>query len=1138
MNFNAKVIPKASPGVRQILLAMKLTAFMMIAALTQLSAKSFSQNVTIHEKNTSIEKVLSLIEKQTNYHFLFDKLDLPKNSKLDVNVNNATVEEALNSFIKSQSLTYKVFQQTIVLRKTEETAKPAAVIAQKIQGTVTDSKGEALPGVTIRVKNATALVTVTDINGKYTINVPDEKAVLVFTYVGFDTKEEVVGSRTTINVTLADNVSTLNDVLVTGYGGTAKKRDLTGAITTVNAEQIKERQPINLYDALQGQAAGVLVMNDSGEPGAEGTIQIRGASTFSTSGGNTPLYVIDGVIATDAAAINPNDIESIEILKDAASSSIYGARAANGVILITTKRGKEGKPRLDVQYAHVFGKISHLIAQANSADLRLWRKIQSPASSGAGTSTDSLNPAYNSDNFLEAMLLGNVAQKNDLKFSMSGGQKGLTYYGSLNYLDDRGIALNTSAKRGQSRINVDFQATPKLKYSTSLSVSWTKNQNWSTGGSLNPVFDRPNNLRVYLPDGSLTSYTSTKRNPIANVLLEKNETQSYRGQFNNTLDYTILPGLRITGIGNAQLDNSQNIYFQPQFLDDNGNENRGKNELDKTINWQLQAFLNYNKTIAKNHTITGLLGWSAERSRYDDFYDEAIPASFISEKIYVFNGNNIDITKSFTSASAHSTQSVFGRLGYSYKGRYILSGTFRRDGSSRFGPESKWGNFFSGSVAWRFSDEKFMSFTKSFLDDGKLRASVGQQGNDGIPNYESYSLINFDETYNLIGGSTTATKLGNNSIQWENTVQQDYGLDLTFLKGRLGFTVDYYVKATNHLLADQQLPKETGFNSVRVNVGDIQNKGMEFSVNGTPVMTKSFKWSVIANVSFQRGIVKSLANHQEFVTSDNKHLIQEGGRLGNFYGWHQLGIYRWDASNAYDGNWNRLTPVNVSADGKTAEYYTTSNGQKYTGTIHNLYGPAGKLVGGDTEWENANRDSLIDDGDRKIIGNATPKYFLGLGNTFTYKGFSLSFNINATVGGQVYNAFAENLSTFGSSNGTALPLAIYTAWRKQGDIALYPYFPYKDTHGDQKKGNNSFYLEDGTFIRLASARINYSVPAKVLGKFGIKGLNAYVYGINLLTFTNYTGFDPEFSSDVLSPGVDGGKYPKRREFGLGLNVTL
>lgn len=1111
-----------------------------MAALTQLSAKSFSQKVTIHERNTSVEKVLSLIEQQTKYHFLFDKLDLPQTNKLNIDVNNVTVEEALDRFFKNQALSYKVFQQTIVLRKTGETSNTTelAAVVQKIQGTVTDTKGQPLPGVTIKIKGVANSGTVTNLDGKYTINVPDGKAILVFTYVGFDSHEEPVNNRATIDVKLSDNVSTLNDVVVTGYGGTAKKRDLTGSITSVSAAQIAERQPINLFDALQGQAAGVLVVNDSGEPGAEGTIQIRGASTFSTTGGNTPLYVIDGVISSDAAAINPNDIETIEVLKDAASASIYGARAANGVILITTKRGKEGKPRMDVQYAHIFGKISHTIAQANSADLRLWRRIQTPTSTGAGTSTDSLNVAYNSDNYLEEMLLGNVAQKNDLKFSMSGGQKGLTYYGSLNYLDDRGIALNTSAKRGQSRINVDFQATPKLKYSTSLSVSWTRSQNWSTGTSLTPVFDRPNNLRIYLPDGSLTSYVSTKRNPIANVLLEKNETQAYRGQYANTLDYTIFPGLKITGVGNAQLDNSQNIYFQPQFLDDNGNENRGKNELDKTVNWQLQAFLNYNKTISQKHNITALLGWSAERNRYDDFYDEGIPGSFVNESIYTFTGSNIDITKSYTTANAHSTQSVFGRLGYSFNSKYILSGTVRRDGSSRFGPESKWGNFFSGSAAWRFTDEKFMAFTKSFLDDGKLRASVGQQGNDGIGNYESSTLVNFDENYNSIGGATTSTKLGNSQIQWENTVQRDFGLDLTFLKGRLGFTADYYIKSTNHLLADRQIPKETGFSTIRVNVGDIVNKGMELSVNGTPVVTRNFRWNVIANVSFQHGIVKSLFNHQPFITSDNKHLIQEGGKLGDFYGWHQLGIYRWDASNAYDGNWNRLTPVNVSSDGKTAQYYTTADGQKYTGTVHSLYGPAGKLVGGDTEWENVNRDSLIDDGDRKVIGNATPKYFLGLSNTLTYKGFSLSFNINATVGGQIYNAFAENQSTFGSSNGTTLPLAIYTAWRKQGDIALYPYFPYKDTHGDQKKGNNSFYLQDGTFLRLASTRINYNVPVQTLSRFGIKGLNAYIYGVNLLTFTNYTGFDPEFSSDVLSPGVDGGKYPKRREFGLGLNITL
>ena len=435
----------------------------------------------------------------------------------------------------------------------------------KVKGIVKDTKGEPMPGVGIKIKNTT-IGSVTNEKGAYNINVPDKDATLVFSYIGFVKEEVVIGTKTDINVTLKEDFSNLEELVITGYGGIAKKSDLTGATSSVSAKDIAERQPINLFDALQGKAAGVLVMNDSGEPGAQGSLQIRGPSTFSSSG-NAPLYVIDGALTNNADGINPNDIAGIEVLKDAASASIYGARAANGVILITTKRGTEGKPQVEAQYSHVFGEIGHMIQQANSQDLRYWRRVQA-GDDGAtrGLSTDSLNPSYNGDNYLQDMLLGNIAHKNDLKVNVSGGQKGLTYYTSLNYLDDRGIALNSWAKRMQGRVNVDFQASPKFKYSNSITLGWQKRNKTNIGSSLKPVFDRPNNLRIYLPDGSLTGMLSSKRNPIANALLAKDEEEEYVAQFNNNLDFQILKDLKFTVVGNAKLDESQGITFSPAFL--------------------------------------------------------------------------------------------------------------------------------------------------------------------------------------------------------------------------------------------------------------------------------------------------------------------------------------------------------------------------------------------------------------------------------------------------------------------------------------------------------------------------------------------------------------------------------------------
>lgn len=1016
----------------------------------------------------------------------------------------------------------------------------------KVSGTVTDVKGEPLPGVSVKVKGSTAGVA-TDLNGKYSLTVSGSKSVLVFTYIGFISHEETVGSRTVVNVKLNDDAKSLDEVVVTGYGGTAKKRDLTSATASVSSKQIEERQPLNLFDALQGQAAGVLIVNDNGEPGAEGSITVRGPSTFSTEGnGSNPLYVVDGVINENGSTINPSDIQSIEVLKDAASAAIYGARAANGVILITTKRGTQGKAKLDVQYSHVFGKLAHKIQQANAEQLRYYRKLQAGNPTGtAGGLTDSLNPSFNTDNDLQDMLLGNVGHKSELKLGVSGGQNGLTYYGSANYLDDKGIALNTWVKRIQSRVNVDFQAAPKLKWSTNASFYWQTGNFTSINNSLRPVFDRPSYARIYYPDGTLTSYLNSKRNPVANALLEDNTQETFKAQIANSLNYDIVKNLKFTATFNAQLDNGQSVYFMPRFLSANGDENLGRNGFTKRFYWEAQTYLNYNKTFAKDHTVTALAGFSRDRTRSDAMSLEG--KNFISEDVHFVTGANmVDLTKQRVSATAYSLASFFFRPGYSYKGRYILQGTYRNDASSRFGIDRRSGTFLSGSAAWRFTDEKFMSWSKKILEDGKLRYSYGTLGNDASGNYESIQRIEIgNNSYGGVAGASLSSSFGNPTIKWENTTTENYGMDLSFLNGRVVFNADYYVKTTSDLLYDRQIPPETGFSKVKVNVGNIQNTGLELALNTTPVILTDFKWNLIGNIAFERGKILKLYNGQQFIAG-NKHLIQEGGRIGDFYGWKNLGVYQYDVSNAYTEAGERLTPEGVKVvdaigpDGKsyktsTAESYTL-NGQPYTGVIVSKYANGAKLKGGDTEWFDLNNDGIIDDADRHVIGNAQPDYYLGIINNLTYKEWSLSFIFNSTIGGQVYNSFKQNLTNNSSSNGPALPEAIYGAWTKQGDIATYPYFPDKDTRGSQKANGNSMFLEDASFIRLSSARLTYRFKPTLTKKAFMNNVSAYIYGTNLLTWTNYTGYDPEFSSSALTPGDDNGKYPKRRELGLGINV--
>lgn len=1018
----------------------------------------------------------------------------------------------------------------------------------KVTGVVTDTKGAPLDGVSVSVKGGTA-GTSTDMTGHYFINLPNANSVLVFSFVGYARREEPLAGRSTVNVTLSANSSDLEEVVVIGYGQTLKKPDVGGAISSVGARQIEARQPINLFDALQGQAAGVLIMNDNGEPGATGSIQIRGTNTFTTDG-NQPLYVVDGVIQDNAASINPADIERIDILKDAASASIYGSRSAAGVILITTKKGKDGKARIDVQYSKVYGWLSHKIQVANAAQLRYYRKIQNGNLNGtSGTFTDSLNPSFNSDNDYEALVMGNRGDRDDIKMSISGGQKGLNYYGSLNYINDQGTMLNSWNKSVQSRINTEFQVSPKFKYTNNLSFYWSFGNFIDVNNMMRPIFDRASYLPVYYPDGTLTSYLNSKRNPVANALLATNTRETMTAQMNHQVDYQIFKDLRFTASFNASLTSYEGFNFQPRYLDANGVQNSGTNDLNKIVSWLAQGFLNYNKKFG-NNSVAVVAGVEKDRRKEDDLHMEA--KNFVIETAHYVKGAFIDnLTKQTSSGSAVSTAAAFARVNYSFKDRYILQGTYRRDASSRFAPENRIGNYISGSATWRFSDEAFMAWSNKFLNDGKFRFSWGQTGNDRIGTYDYLQILNQGNTsYNGVAGASLSPNFGNVNLQWEANEQKNAGLDLAFLNRRVTLSADYYIKTTHDLLYAEPLPGQTGFSTVKVNIGSIETKGLEFQLNTIPVRTRNFTWNLNGNIAFERGIIKSLAGGQPFITG--QWYIQEGGRIGDFYGWKRLGIYATDADNAYTKDWVKLTPINVvinqgstprtpAVAGQpivTADYLL--DGKPYTDSVYRKTGNGLVLLGGDAEWEDVNNDGVIDDKDRQIIGNAQPDYYFGIINTFTYKQWSLNVIVNGTIGGQVYNSFKQGLTNNSSSNGPALPEAIYGAWTYQGQQdATYPYFPDKDTRGSQRGSGNSYFIEDASFIRLSSARLSYQLKSSIARRAFLNNASVYIYGINILTWTNYTGFDPEFSSsNALQVGNDNGRYPKRRELGMGLSIQF
>lgn len=1016
----------------------------------------------------------------------------------------------------------------------------AASAQATLSGTVRSADNQPFPGVTVRVKGVSG-GTVSDAQGKYVLKNVPAGATISFSAIGFVEQDKAVPQSGSLNVVMQDDRTGLNEVVITGYGGAVKKRDLTGAISTVTAKQIAERTPVTLYDALEGQASGVLIMNDNGDPTGQGSIQIRGASTIEGTG-NQPLYVIDGVISDNADYINPTDIESIEVLKDASSTAIYGARGANGVILITTKKGEAGKPTVNVNYYHLFGELAHKLRTTSADELRLYRTLRGDANYGGDI--DSVQFYKNQDNDYQDLLF-RTANKDVISLTLSGGAKGLSYFAGATYTNDQSIVVNSWLKRIQSRINVSYQASPKLQITNNLSFAYTTDNVIPVGNTAKVVFDRNPWTSIYNPDGSFNSYIESKRNPVQQAYVNINKDQDYVVQNNTRLSYQFYKDLLFTTSFNAELNSDGNNKFAPAETT-NGGDATGSNTSDRKFNWEYQAYLNYSKTLGGKHKLSGMLGFSADQTHEDDY--TIAMQKYLNETIYTSNAAEvIDLTKTGTDATANKDASFFARAGYSYLGKYIAEATWRRDGSSRFGEGNKWGNFFSGSAAWRFSDERFMKWAGSFLDDGKLRYSIGQTGNDRIGDFGSYTLINFGNSASnpadapgfYAGGSGAAlgTTMGNSDIQWEATTQSDYGMDLSFLKGRLSFAADYYNKTTSHLLYNQQLPAETGAKTVYINLGTIVNSGLEFNVTGTPVSTRDFEWNVTGNISFQQGKIKSLANHTSFISGD-KWLIQEGGRLGDFYVYKNLGVYQYDQSNAYDDNWNQLTPV-FDKDGNFTGY--TDDGKAYNGTVHSLYSSAGnKLKGGETIWQNTNKDSVIDDRDRVIDGNAIPKYFFGIVNNFRYKNFTLSFMFNGNEKFQIYNSVKNGQNTNSSTYSPPSWDAILGSWHQPGDIAKYPDFKQiqKDVNGDVRNGQNSLYIEDGSFIRLSSVRLTYKLGSQLTEKLRMKSVVVYIFGDNLATWTNYSWYDPEFSSSGLNIGQDGGKYPKRREAGAGIDVNF
>ena len=780
-----------------------------------------------------------------------------------------------------------------------------------VKGVVLDEAGETLPGATVTEKG-TKNVAATDLDGKFTIKVSKSGATLIVSYVGYVTKE--VTSKPDMKVILSENSKNLDEVVVVGYG-TMKKRDVTGAISSISSKDIEQKMATNVFEALQGQTAGIQIISGSGQPGETSSIKIRGTSTFSADGVK-PLYIVDGIPLDDIDGINPTDIASMEILKDAASAAIYGSRSANGVIIITTKQGEAGKPRIDVKYNHSWGTLSHKLAQANRADRRYYDNARRQyfldnnignADESIQMIQDSLNVFFNVDNDYQDMIL-QTAQKDQVDISVGGGSDKIKYFINTGYFNERGIVPNTAFQRLTTRINSDYKPVKWMNMGSRIALTYSKKEGINENALLNAMLSRRPYFSTYYPDGSLVGVFNGQKNPIAQVEYTTDFTDAYKGNFYQFFEFDIYKGLKFRTNINANFSLSKRKKLYPSIITDEwqkSNEGGSYNYLG--WNWMNEDYFSYSHKWG-DHNFSAMAGFSAQR--WSNQNEILVGTNSSTDYIYTMNAfaSNLTQTSTGTWQTSHSLASLFARITYDYKGRYLLTANVRRDGSSRFAENNKWGNFPSASVGWRISDEKFMQFAKPTLDDAKIRVSYGVTGNESIGNYDYVYTYSPSTIYDGVGG-VSATRIGKDNLKWEETKQFDIGLDLSFWNSRLTATFDYYDKYTSGLLADYELPKESGFSTMKTNVGEVSNRGFEVAIAGDIIRTKNFRWNASFNISRNINQIERLSEGKAYLEGD-LWWMQEGGRIGDFYGYKYINVFQYDESNAFaEGSWQQLTPV-------------------------------------------------------------------------------------------------------------------------------------------------------------------------------------------------------------------------------------
>ncbi|MEN8250374.1 MAG: TonB-dependent receptor [Bacteroidota bacterium] len=1076
---------------------MKLTLFIFFTGILSVSATGYSQHMrlNISLQDASIQELIGEIEDQSEFNFFYKDDQLDDNIYVNIEADNMLVSEVLNDVFKGTRITYSVVDKVIVIRPKEN------VQDMEITGTVTTPDGESLPGVTVMIKD-TQTGTITGSDGKYTVDAPDANAVLVFSFIGYITQEIAVGNQTEINVTMEPDVLGLEEVVVVGYG-TMRKSDLSGASTTVSTEDYRDLPSANIYQSMQGKVAGVSIMRNSGAPGQDIKIRIRGANSM--LGGNDPLIVVDGVaLNINIKDINPNDIESMEILKDASSTAIYGSRGANGVIVINTKRGSSIQPKVEISTLYSINHVAKKYDLLSAADYASLINERDAAQTFSDAEISSFRTNGGTD-WQDEVFQNGYTSINQV--SVFGGDKKLTYYLSGNYTDEKGLVINNNRKKYSLRTNIETEFNDRLSLALNLVATKSNARNYDdrSGKKEGPIWSSLTwspTEPVYNDDGTYNitdQYGSIEYNPFM-VSTERVDDLFQSSILANTrINYKLFDNLTFSSVLGIEDFGSESASFTNHFVDPTTGSSR---DYYNSLFWQTSNFLTYKNTFDV-HRISVMAGF--EQSAFTSKGFNASGSNLATETVG-YDNLALNASQAISSHwSRWALRSYFGRVTYSLKDRYLLTATYRMDGSSKFNESNKYSAFPSFSAGWRISEEQFMKDLNAF-DNLKLRGSWGITGNQAIRPYATMALLSPSVySYGTNTAYTGYSPVGapNVDLRWEETTQFDVGLDFTSFQGRLSGSFDYFNKQTDGLLQAVALPAYSGGGTIIQNIGEIENTGFEATLGLAIIQTNDINWTSNFTFSSIKNEVIAIGNEEMIFPGDNYaggfvtsklFVVQPGESLGSFYGYEFLGI--WQADEATEAA---------------------------------LYGN----LPGDSKYLDRNNDNIIDASDQDVIGNALPDFVWGLNNSISYKSLELNIMIEGVHGRDVLNL---GYAAAGIAVGDARSITLQEASNTWTDSNTNTIWPKITSSSNTDFINSSKWLQDGSYVKLRNIGLTYILSK---GKTGIGDFRFTLSAQNLITLTKYKGFDPEVtatSNSDIDQGLDMGAYPTARSITFGITL--